>query len=355
MNSKEHAKSCPDGIVARDKSTFAWILANPFYYGLVRLKATGQLFEGRHQPLISHTLFKAVREVSTQRLNKRVIKHDFPYRRSVRCGECGYNLTGECVKGIVYYRCHTKTCQINAIRDDHLTVSLLNTFSLLEMPEDERRFLYGVLDDLTKETQQQRTEVIQSLKSTLGNVQERLSRLADAYLDGILDRNVLQEKQKALLEERKEIEGRLDTIQQRHDLMVEKLREFLDFAGSVKAVFEVSAPAIRQQLLRRVALRVTVTDRAANVVLHKPYQLFASRSQFQSTTGNGVGTSGSHTLNSGMSDNDALNIGQNSSECSIASSNGRSGCPSPSGVKTGAKALLLEISRELIDDPSSNV
>lgn len=335
------------------KSTFAWMLANPFYYGIIRLKSTGQLFEGRHQPLISHTLFKAAREVSAQRLNKRAVKHDFTFRRSVRCGMCGYNLTGERVKGIIYYRCHTSTCPTNAIRDDHLKATVLETLSRLEMPESEHRFLLAVLDDISREAQQQRNELIQSMQATLGSVQERMSRLADAYLDGILNREVLQDKQKALLEERKGIQDRLELAQQRQNLISEKLKEFIDFAVSVKAVFETSAPSFQQQLLRRVALRVTVTNRVADVVLHKPYELFASRPPVQTKTNNGVGLRGRHPLNVVGVGGDAMNIERHPSDRSIASSDDRNGCPSQSGVKT-AKQLLLEIGTVLLIIPTQH-
>ena len=329
------------------KSTFAWILANPFYYGLIRLKSTGQLFEGRHQPLISHTLFNAAREVAAQRLNKRAVKHDFTFRRSVRCGVCGYNLTGERVKGIIYYRCHTNTCPANAIRDDRLKTIVLGTLSRLEMPEREHRFLLAVLKDITVEALQQRSEVIHAMKAALGSVQERTSRLADAYLDGILNREVLQDKQKALLEERKGIEDRLKLAEQRNDLMSEKLREFLDFAVSVKTVFEKSTPSFQQQLLRRVASRVTVTNKVAAVVLHKPYELFASRPSFQTTARNGVGPLGLPPLNSGGISGDAMDIGLSSSDRSIASVDDRNGCPPQTGLRT----LLLDIGRELVSNP----
>jgi hypothetical protein len=329
------------------------MLANPFYYGIIRLKSTGQLFEGRHQPLISHTLFKAAREVSAQRLNKRAVKHDFTFRRSARCGTCGYNLTGERVKGIIYYRCHTNTCPPNAIRDDHLKATVLETLSRLQMPENEHCFILAVLDDITKEAQQQRIELIQSMQAALGNVQERISRLTDAYLDGILSREVMHDKQKALLEERKGIQDRLELTQQRQSLMRENLKEFIDFAVSVKTVFETSAPSYQQQLLRRVALRVTVTNKVADVVLHKPYELFASRPSVQTKTHNGVGRRGRRPLNIVRVGGDAMNIDRHSSDRSIAPSDDRNGCPTQSRVQT-AKQLLLEIGTALLTAPTQH-
>jgi site-specific DNA recombinase len=336
------------------KSTFAWMLSNPFYYGLMRLKATNEVFEGRHEPLISQSLFRAVRAVSLQRLSKRVIKHDFSFRRSIRCGTCGYNLVGEIGKGIVYYRCRTKTCGVNAIRDDRLTASIVENLSELQMAPEERQFMQIVLDGIGEETQQQRAYMIQSLKASLGNVQERLSRLADAYLDGVLDRDVLQEKQKSLLEERKGVEGQLATVEQRHHLISESLKEFLDFAANVKNVFLASAPVVRQQILRRVALRVTLTGKKLSVVRNRPYDLFASRRKFVSKTRSGLTPSGPITTNSDPVLWEAMSIGANQTSHTIASGTVQTGEPLQALLQTETKELLLEIGHELMNSSDVN-
>jgi len=333
------------------KATFSWILSNPFYYGLLRLKATNEVFEGRHDPLISQALFRAVRAVSIQRMSKHVIKHDFTFRRSIRCGTCGYNLIGEKVKGIIYYRCRTKTCGINAIRDDLLTAYIVEELSLLNMAPDERRFMQVVLDDISAETQNQRADMIQTLNASLAQVQERLSRLTDAFLDGVLDRNILQEKQKTLLEERKGIEGRLATVQQRHNLIKEKLKEFLDFAGSVKEVFVAGAPIVRQHILRRVALRVTLTDKRLGVVKNKPYELFASRRKFVSKTRSGVCPVMPSTANKNGHAFDAMSIVPNQDSYELASNSAQTGEPPQTVQRTATRQMLLEIGRELLSAP----
>ncbi len=153
-----------------DKSTFSWMLSNPFYYGVIRLKATGEVFEGRHQPLISQTLFRAARTVSEQRLGKRVVKHNLAYRRSLRCGVCGYNLTGEWVKNIVYYRCRTSSCPPNSIRDDRVSLAVVQCLSALEMPDDERHYMFGLLDKINAASKQQRADIIHGLQATLDTV-----------------------------------------------------------------------------------------------------------------------------------------------------------------------------------------
>ena len=45
------------------------ILANPFYIGLFRFK--GEIYEGKHPPLITRELFKRVQDVRQRRGHKR--------------------------------------------------------------------------------------------------------------------------------------------------------------------------------------------------------------------------------------------------------------------------------------------
>ncbi len=337
-------------------STISWMLANPFYYGLIRLKSTGQLFEGRHQPLISQTLFRAVREVVDQRLNKRAVKHEFSFRRSVRCATCGYNLSGERVKGYVYYRCHTQSCPTNTIREDRLATSLLAALTPLEISTGERRFIHMVIADLAAETFEQRANTIQSLKASIGGIQDRLSRVTDAYLDGVLDREALQGKQKTLMEERAQLAEQLNEVEMRSDLVTTRLREFVDFAANVGSVFRAAGPTTRQNLLRRVALRVSVNEKMATVLLNKPYRLFASRPQFRSATPNGVDAPEPDSSNSPAERNDAENIGEKKILGHSLAENDRNGCPPQSALRRGVKDVLLEIGNELLTgDPLERI
>ena len=331
------------------KSVIARMLANPFYYGIVRLKGTGEIFEGRHQPLISQALFRAAREVAAQRLNKKKIKHDFLYRRCLRCASCGYNLGGERSKGIVYYRCHSRTCPTNAIRDDVVTAELLSRFAAFEMPDDERKYLSGLVDEIAQEARQQRDEIISGLQASLGNVQNRTSRLTDAFLDGVLDTQMLQDKQKALLLERNELEGKLRDVQERQNLMVEKLKDFLDFVASIKTIFENAAPAVRQRTLRRVASRITVTNKTVQIVLEKSYQLFTTRLRSKEL----FGVTAFQTVipNSSGETNHTANIGGNEKTGAFAAESSSFGSPPQNALRT----MLLDIGKELLLDESHNV
>jgi site-specific DNA recombinase len=116
---------------AYHRNRLSKMLNNPFYHGLIRIKKTGQFFTGLHKPLISKATFEQVQAVLSGKLNTRVNRHDFVYRRRLKCKNCEYSLIGETAKGHVYYRCHTSSCPTASLREEIIESAILGEFSRL--------------------------------------------------------------------------------------------------------------------------------------------------------------------------------------------------------------------------------
>ena len=87
------------------KNVLAGIFHNPFYMGVMKVK--GQSFVGRHDPLISSSLFQIVQDKLDGKKVCAKIKHSYQFRKMIHCN-CGRVLTGETQKKRVYYRCHNR-------------------------------------------------------------------------------------------------------------------------------------------------------------------------------------------------------------------------------------------------------
>ena len=58
----------------------------------------------------------------------RSVKHNFLFRRRVRCAKCGLHLIGERQKSqYVYYRCHSETCPGTSLREEFIADTCRNT------------------------------------------------------------------------------------------------------------------------------------------------------------------------------------------------------------------------------------
>lgn len=77
------------------KDKIKHILSNPFYYGHFRY--VGELYEGKHTPILTKKLFDKVQSVLIERGRPRKANHNYPkvFCGLLRCGSCGLMITGE--------------------------------------------------------------------------------------------------------------------------------------------------------------------------------------------------------------------------------------------------------------------
>lgn len=129
------------GLVSRggkplSKRGIETVLSNPFYCGLMRIKTTGALYEGIHEPLISARLFETVRDVKAGKSGKKVTKHNHLFRGLFRCQRCAAAMTPERQKGYVYYRCHTSTCATKCVNETAVDQAIRTMLTLNQISDD---------------------------------------------------------------------------------------------------------------------------------------------------------------------------------------------------------------------------
>ena len=103
-------------------SNYQQILKNPIYTGLMRYN--GEIFEGKHEPIITKKLFDSVQEVMMRKSkpHSKGLK-PFLYRGFFRCGECYCFITTETQKGHNYLRCTKRKnpCEQKYVREEIIT------------------------------------------------------------------------------------------------------------------------------------------------------------------------------------------------------------------------------------------
>jgi DNA invertase Pin-like site-specific DNA recombinase len=184
------------------KNGLTKLLNNRFYTGLIQIKASGQSFAGVHEPIIPTALFQRVQDVLHGRANTRTNRHDFLFRRRLACKACGYTLIGETHKGFVYYRCQNWACPTTAIREEAVNQSFVERFLALQLSQDEQQYCWQEVRVLRADRIRHQEETIGSLKLRVGQIDERLNRLTDAYIDRLVDRDSFEQRKTALLAER---------------------------------------------------------------------------------------------------------------------------------------------------------
>jgi site-specific DNA recombinase len=253
------------------------ILNNPFYVGVIRIKKTGDVYAGNHEPLIPKRLFDDVQDMLAGRFNTRTKAHDFLFRRYITCKGCEYSLIGELQKGTVYYRCHTKNCPMKGIREEAVATIVGRTLRDLEFTNAEKEYLAKRIQTLKANWFEEKEKQLGNLSVTLQHVSERLNRLTDAYLDGTIEREIYEERKAALLFERRAIEDRLNDLKTGKTSIPEEVQEFLELAGDAYSLYKTPIIEKKRRLLKMVTSNCSVDEGTLDFTYAIPFREVAQR------------------------------------------------------------------------------
>jgi len=252
------------------------ILRNPFYMGVIRLRTTGETFTGRHRPLVSVEIFKRVQQALAGKVHAKIIKHEFLFRRLLTCKACGYSLVGELQKGHVYYRCHTRRCPITNIREETVEHEIEAALLPLQFSEREKPYLRSRVESMRENWSQEQAARAETLRLRLERLKDRLARLTDAFLDGTIEKDLFEERKKALLLERQNVMDQIEGPPQR---LPELLSSFLELAGDAYVSYELGLPDEKRELLGLVTSNRHVDGKNLVISLAEPFHQVANRFQ----------------------------------------------------------------------------
>ena len=233
----------------------ATILRNPFYIGLIRIKKTGQTFNGNHEPLITTDAFETAKAMLDGKRVDRKESNVYTYSRIVRCASCGYSLIAERQKGHIYYRCHNrpfkvpKVCPPTCIREAALDSAMRLALEPVDLSEEELKEAHRILDEQTKEFAATQSVIRESLRLQLDQARTRLARLADLLIDATIDKSMFEEKREALFMEQARIKERLAEVEQNRSYTLESLARTVELAKSPSLLYKNGSQAKKRELL----------------------------------------------------------------------------------------------------------
>ena len=229
------------------KDQITKMLTNPFYYGHFRY--AGEVFEGKHAPIISKRLFDDVQKVIDRRKHKRATKHNDPKPLCglLRCGSCNMMVTGENqtkrqkngnVHHYTYYHCtkkrkNTPRCPEPHIREELLNTQLTEMLQEYAMPKswaDKLRELMKA-DQANEQSRNQRQT--NDLQANVTQLSTKLQRLLDSYLDQDIDREIYTNKKAEIMSEKKSLEEQNSKLTLANNAWVEPMKKWIEKANGI--------------------------------------------------------------------------------------------------------------------------
>ena len=255
----------------------AKILRRSFYVGLIEIK--GEIHAGIHEPLVSKEIFDRVQYVLDGKLYARSIRHDFTYKRMVRCADCGYHLIGERQKGRVYYRCHTKGCPTTSIRESDIETVIGDALAKVSFTKGEAAELMMIAGRNREETANAIEAARRGRVLLLQQNRHRLSRLTDAFLDGEIDQSLFQDKKRELLDE--ELQLREELEQANSDTRHGRLVDFLELATGLQQSYMLAETQEKREIVKSTTSNLTLSRKNLEIALQSPYAEVANCHAFR--------------------------------------------------------------------------
>ena len=174
-------------------SRVIWMLENKIYAGQLDVpKWNLSLIQGKHEPIISFTIWKKAQHRLQSKGYapiRKDINEDFPLRGFVCCGGCDHPMTAGWSTGRTqkypYYLCANKGCP--DYRKSIRRETMENEFEALLSELRPTRDLFAMAYDMLKEMWSNRLEASQISKSTLKKQLGQIDRKTAQFLDRIVD------------------------------------------------------------------------------------------------------------------------------------------------------------------------
>ena len=221
------------------------ILTNPFYYGHFRY--CGEVYEGKHKAIIEKRLFDKVQAVIAKRCHpQKGATAPQVFCGLLTCVTCNMAITAE--KKIkhqkngntheyIYYRCTRKhktiTCKEPPVTEPDLAAQLSDILQGYALPESWATTLGKMLDADEHKAEQSASVFVANARNSLANLQGKLQRLLDGYLDQDIDQQTYRTRQGELMSEKKSLEEQIGKLTLAGKAWVEPMRQWIKQAVSL--------------------------------------------------------------------------------------------------------------------------
>src|SRR3989338_7002953 len=258
------------------------ILQNPFYIGLMRYKE--EIFEGTHEPLISKKLFDKCQEVMAKRGKVRPDrKHNFAFLGLMKCALCGCSITAQYAKGnggiYTYYRCTKKrgACQEKYLGENQLVEQIKNFLQKVSLSSQDTEKVLAALDMEEKRAKEQAKGEVINLKNQLSQVETKLQKLLDAYLDDAFTQKEYTAKKDILISQKVALNEKITDFEQKGLSWLEPAREFVKSLNQAANLVQTDNLSELPTFLKNIGSNHILRNREFVFTPKIEYQLVAER------------------------------------------------------------------------------
>ena len=256
-------------------------LQNIFYLGLMKWK--GEIFEGKHEPLISKKLFDICQKVMSKRGKvQESHKNNFAFLGLLKCASCGCSITAEKQKGHNYYRCTKKKglCQEkHYLREEVLTEQITSFLQKVSLSSQDTEKVLAALDTEQDKARESAQAEVGVLKEQLASIEAKLQKLLDVYLADALSTEEYTAKKQSLLSQKVLLSEKITDFETKGLSWLEPAREFVKSLNQATNLLSSPNPSEMTTFLKNIGSNHILRNRQFVFTPKIEYKLVGERSE----------------------------------------------------------------------------
>ncbi len=266
----------------------AFILSNIFYYG--HFKYSGEIYEGRHTPIVSKQLFDKVQKVMAERGHPTTPnKEPKVYCGLMSCGECGMAITAEArtkhqkngnTHSYTYYRCTKKSaarCSQPYVREEQLTADFSNIISPYVLPPEWAEDFKHRMQTDERDGNRVTATAVNALREKAEDIERKLDRLMDLYIAQDIERDVYLAKRRALMSDKRTLEEQIGRLERDGNAWLEPMQAWVNEARNLAEINnDPSLPAKKSALQKIFGSNLILLNQKVSGTAHPLYAAVAA-------------------------------------------------------------------------------
>lgn len=182
------------------KNNIEDILNNPIYMG--DFMWNGKRYKGKHDPIVSPELYYQCQKIIKQRSQGISKTRNFLYTGVIRCKKCGCQLVGEIKKNkYIYYHCTGNRggdCHKKWIKEEYVNDVFSDFLKSLTIPDKYMPQINDCIKYQITEERKYNKDKYEAAKIKYDKLKSRADNLFNIYLDGDIDKETYQAKNREL-------------------------------------------------------------------------------------------------------------------------------------------------------------
>lgn len=198
-----------------DLRRLAYIFENPYYCGIIVSKMIpNQVIEGKHEAIISKSIFLKVNEIvekkrATHPKTHKLNNDNLPLKKFMSCASCDTPMTGYLVKakGLYYYKCRTAGCKHTASAKK-LNSEFGQILEMFQVDECDLPLVKEAVITYFNSFFEEQREENKLIQTKVTSTKKQLQQIKERFALGKIDEDLFTEFSQKYNKELSEIQGK---------------------------------------------------------------------------------------------------------------------------------------------------